>query len=292
VPKVDPSDPGAGTLLGLGDRAAAAVVETLTAGLAYRSVPASTEVVVRLARAQLDTGAPSEAAATLDRLGDQRDWRLWWHRGLVALAEGRPQQAVDWLDPTYTDLPGEIAPRLALAVAAEAGGDLERAEELYARVSTIDPGYVSAAFGLGRVRLARGDRAGAVDAFGRVPPSSSARAAAEVARVRALIGGDGGGGVVVAIDDLARASLTLEQLELDPGRRAELARDVFRAALAAVAHGARDGRVVVLGRRLDEKELRRGLESTYRELARAAPTRADQVHLVDEANRSRPRTLL
>ncbi len=299
--KVDPSDPGAGTLLGLGDLPAAAVVETLTTGMSTGSVPASTEVVLRLARAHLERGDPAAATAALDQLGDGRDWRVWWHRGLAALAAGRADEAVDWLDPVCTDLAGEVAPRLALAVAAEAGGDLARADALYDRVLMVDPGGVSAAFALARVRLARDDRAGAVGAYERVPASSSARAAADVASVRALTGATAPPGATTAppatVDELARAGRILEGLDLDPARRAALERDVYRAALGTVAHGtvahrAGDGGVRVLGRRLAETDLRRGLEGAYRALARAATGREEQVRLVDEANRSRPRTLL
>ena len=49
----------------------------------------SPEVFVRTARAHLASASPTRRRRDLDRLGDLRDWRLWWHRGLVALATGR-----------------------------------------------------------------------------------------------------------------------------------------------------------------------------------------------------------
>ncbi len=289
VPKVDPSDPAAGTVLGLGDLPPAAVIATLTSGATPVDSP---EVVVRTARAHLALGQPDEASTELDRLGDLRDWRVWWHRGLVALATGRADDAVDWLDPVCTDLPGEVAPRFALAVAAEAGGDLDRAEGLYARVLTVDPGFVSAAFALARVRLARGDRAGAVAGYERVPVASSARPAADLASVRALTGD---AGTPATVDDLVRAGQIVERLDLDPVRRAALERDLYRAGLAVVdgvAPLSGNGVAPVLGRRLTETDLRRGLEHACRVLAKAAPTRDERVRLVDEANQSRPRTLV
>ena len=44
------------------------------------------------------------------------------------------------------------------------------------------------------------------------------------------------------------------------------------------------------GRALTDGDLRRGLERTYRALAAVAPTAAERIRLVDEANRVRPRT--
>ena len=88
----------------------------------------------------------------LDRLGDDRDWRLWWHRGLTALARGRATEAVDWLDAVYTELPGEVPAKLALALAHEQAGDLARSAGLYDTASRTDPSYVSGGFGLARVR--------------------------------------------------------------------------------------------------------------------------------------------
>jgi serine/threonine-protein kinase PknG len=41
---------------------------------------------------------------------------------------------------------------------------------------------------------------------------------------------------------------------------------------------------------LEERDLRRGIEQTLRSLARRVPTRAERIPLVDQANRTRPRT--
>ena len=47
----------------------------------------------------------------------------------------------------------------------------------------------------------------------------------------------------------------------------------------------------MLGCRLEERELRFGLERCYRALARLAATIEQRVELVDRANAIRPRTL-
>jgi serine/threonine-protein kinase PknG len=46
----------------------------------------------------------------------------------------------------------------------------------------------------------------------------------------------------------------------------------------------------VAGHALVERDLRTGLESTYREMARMASTTSERIRLVDSANHVRPRT--
>ena len=295
-PKMDPADPGVGFLLGLADGEPAAVVTTLTAALAAKSVPSSAETLLRLARAELEAGDLDAAATTLDRLGAAGHWRVWWQRGLRSLADGNAVDAVGWLDPVYTDLPGEVPAKLALALAHELAGDLPRSADLYDVVSRTDPSYVSGAFGLARVRAALGDREGAVDALGRVPAASSVHVAARIAAVRALASTTGGAQAGhPSPAQLERASLILGQLHLEPRRHATLARELFEAGLSAVELGvvtAGTENRQVLGRPLVENALREGLESTYRQLARHAATTWERNDLIDRANRSRPRTLL
>ena len=291
-PKVDTLDPGVGVVLGLADGEPAAVVAALSSALAADSIPATPETLLRLARANLDDGMPEDAAATLDRLGDDREWRLWWHRGLIALACGRAGEAIDWLDPVYTDLPGEVPAKLALALAHELASDLGRSADLYDLASRTDPSYVSGAFGLARVRVALGDRVRAVEALDRVPATSSAHVAARLAAVRALALTTGPHAQPPTTEQLESAAGILTELRLTPRHHAELAGTLFEAGLAALAAGTATPGRRILGRPLTENGLRAGLESTYRDLARTASTTRERNDLVDLANHSRPRTLL
>jgi serine/threonine-protein kinase PknG len=290
--RVDLLDPGAGVLLGLADGEPGAVVATLTSALVSGSAPATPETLLRLARAHLDAGSPADAAATLDRLGDDRDWRLWWHRGLAALAGGRAAEAVDWLDAVCTELPGEVAAKLGLALAHEQAGDLPRSAVLYDTASRTDPSYVTGGFGLARVRVAMGDREGAVGALGRVPAASSAHVAARLAAVRALASTNRPHAAPPTAEQLERASAILVDLRLAPRQHAELAGELFEAGLAALAAGTPGSDRRILGRPLTEGALRGGLESAYRDIARTATTPRERNDLVDRANRVRPRTLL
>ena len=68
--------------------------------------------------------------------------------------------------------------------------------------------------------------------------------------------------------------------------------ELLETALRLSATGAAmdDGRTTLAGCRLAERDLRLGLERSYRALARRAERRDERIRLVDAANRTRPRT--
>jgi serine/threonine-protein kinase PknG len=161
---------------------------------------------------------------------------------------------------------------------------------LYEAVWRTDHGYVSAAFGLARVRLATGDRAGAVAALDAVPEISSQYVAAQVAAVAAAVRGRDPGELTES--ELIAAGNRLAELKLEGARGEELTAEVVGAALDWVLAGhAPTGGTTLLGARLTEAGLRRTLERTYRELARLAQGSDDRHTLVIRANTIRPRTL-
>jgi serine/threonine-protein kinase PknG len=177
-------------------------------------------------------------------------------------------------------------------LAHEQAGDLARSAGLYDTASRTDPSYVSGGFGLARVRVALGDREGAVDALGRVPAASSAHVAARLAAVRALASTTWPHAAPPTAEHLERASTILTGLRLAPRHHAQLAGELFEAGLAALAAGTPTSGRRILGRPLTESALRAGLESAYRDIARTATTPRERNDMVDRANRVRPRTLL
>src|SRR5262249_43243505 len=74
--------------------------------------------------------------------------------------------------------------------------------------------------------------------------------------------------------------------------RAHASRDLLESAFAWVRSGTNGTSGTVLGCRLAEDDLRRGLESAYRTLARQAGTRREPSALVDHAHRIRPHPLI
>ena len=98
----------------------------------------SPELRLRLVRAHLDAGDPAAARAVLDELAaeDPDDWRLDWYRGgrRAGRRDARRRRSPR-STPCTRRCPGEPAPKLALAAAAECAGDDERAGRYYALVA-------------------------------------------------------------------------------------------------------------------------------------------------------------
>jgi serine/threonine-protein kinase PknG len=328
APLADGADPAAGYLATLGtlqpDQQAAALLAAVTGGSVTggsvtggsvtggsvdgASVPpavaGSTETKLALARALITAGDPDGAAAYLAELAaaDPGDWRIAWHNGLRELAAGRPDAARAAFSAVYDELPGEPAPKLALAFAAEAMGDQVAARHYYQLVWAMDRSYVSAAFGAARACLALGDRPAAIAAVAAVPDTSSYYAAAQIAAVRLLIAGGAG----VSASDVRQADGRLVRLSLDELRRQQLTVEILHAALDWVAvaqptgaqpaggpagSAASNGSGAILGCEPNERALRFGLERGYRALAGLTQDAARRVELVDLANSVRPRTL-
>jgi serine/threonine-protein kinase PknG len=282
LPLPDPSDPGVGYLATVATTDPDELVAVLSAA-PVRSM----EVGLRLVRARIEQGDPAGALADLDSASGFNDWRLDWYRGLAALAAERWADARAAFDAVYSELPGEPAARLALAVACECDGDAAAAEPRYERVWLVDRDFVSAAFGLARLRLARGERVGCITVLDQVPDSSSQYHTAQVAAVRARVGADL---VHVLETDLLDASARLERLRLGVERDAWLAAEMLERSLLWVRGAKPSAGSRVLGHELSERSLRLGLEQAYRALAKMAPDAESRIDWVDRANSVRPRT--
>ncbi len=311
MPQVDRADPAAGylaTFAGLdpGPRAAALSRAAAGDGTIPGGSATSVETRLALARAMIDVGDYAGAADVLADLAADypADWRIAWYTGLRKLGLGDAAATAGAFGAVYDELPGELAPKLALAFAAEAAGDVALAGWYFQLVWTVDRSYISAAFGLARACLAGGDRPGAIAALAGVPETSSHHAAAQIAAVRALVS-PGATGARVSCDDLRQAGSRLGRLSLDEARRQQLTVEILRAALdwtlsgqaparhAAGRHSrgaAAAGEGTILGCEPNEQALRLGLERGYRALARLTSDRGRRIELVDMANAVRPRT--
>jgi serine/threonine-protein kinase PknG len=295
VPQADPTDPAAG-LLGT-TSAPGELLDALQSSQFVTPEARFGQVRARIELGQLNAAShdlDDAAAMVADAEGipADADWRVNWYRGLLALAGRRPRDARPAFEAVYDLVPGELAPKLALAISAEYCGDFFAAARFYELVWRTDRNYVSAAFGLARVYLAQNDRSGALEVLESVPDRSShyvqAQTAAITVRTRIFAPEQ------LSEADLVHAANRLERLRLDPERWGQLSLEVLRAAYDWVQAGKPGGDGSgrrVLGCELNDRDLRFGLERGYRSLARLASSTSDRVLLVDRANAVRPRTL-
>ena len=244
--------------------------------------PAQTvEVRLASARTALDADRPelAEGVVTAMLREDPWEWRAVWLSGLAALAAGDPRTARAAFNAVYGQVPGELAPKLALALACEESDEPDVAEALYATCARTDANYTApAAFGLARIRSKRQDLDGAIAALDLIPATS--RAFVEARHRRASLLATAGRGLPVLADALG----SIESVTIDPLERAQLRADVLKAALDEVLARGPQPTIHIGGLPAAEPTLRDGLEAAYRQLAGLAPDRGERVRLVDSAN--------
>ena len=269
-------------------------------------LPGSIEAKLRLANSLIDrgviesAGAYSEAEKLLVQVAEQDpwDWRTDWYRGRLLLAQKQPREAQAAFDRVYFDLPGELAPKLAFALAAEQTKNYTIASLMYGLVARTDFNYPSAAFGLARCKLMQGNRTEAVAALQTIPASSNLHTRAKVEIARILVDRQLPVAINVtqhpqpSLEELKSATETVESLTLEGIEKYRLDRQILETALtlltskAIVAHN----QTIIAGQPLEEVKLRQGLEKVLRSIAYLA-TGTEKINLVDEANRIRPKTL-
>jgi len=216
------------------------------------------------------------------------DWRLDWHRGLLALGRDQVDAAWGHFDRVYAAIPGEYAPKLALGLCAERLGQRHEALTFYEAVRLRNPSLGSATFGAVRARLALGGeraRDDAVQALDAVPQHSRHRTAARTAAVRVGVEhvrtAEHPDEVTKRLQEvLARLARLFHAHGLtDEEARARMTAEVWEAVRDALTRGALDAPGLValaadadvrLGLPSDDAGLRRDLSRLYVALARQA----------------------
>ena len=282
----DESDPSAGWLAGV-------TAEDPQARLtALEGAPEQTAAVwLSMAYASMALGDAAAADNLARRVleADPWDWRGVWIMGLAALARGDAQSAVSAFNAVYGQVPGELAPKLALARACEETTDAAVASRLYRTCAITDAAYIAPAqFGLARIAAKSLDRIGALLALDSIPATS--RAYGDARRTKAILLAEQPepGRELV---DLDRASVELELGNLEPRARTDLRIKILTSALDLVRTNPTPGRSVA-GVAATENDLRTALERNYREAARQTADAAERIRLVDQANQVRPRSLV
>jgi serine/threonine-protein kinase PknG len=254
------------------------------------AAPESTaEVWLARAQAALELEEPARARGyAADLLAqDPWEWRALWMDGLAALQLQDWDTAAASFNAVYQQVPGELAPKLALALACERGGQGEIAERLYATCAATDATYVApASFGMARVRTQRHDLQGAVAALDMVPKTSRGYPESRQLRADVLLSGDS--------SDLAlldQAMRSIEAVPMDPRARETYTVRILEQALDVVLKGAPRPDARVGAHPATEAGLRDALERSFRSLARDATELRQRVELVNQANAVRMWTL-
>ena len=330
VPLVDPSDPAAGVLTSAAlsyprqtlDTIRAARADGFKALISGDRTPTdpevdpmhpSVELDLAEARAHLELGNLDTALQLLREValhhGDS--WKLHWYLGICSLLNAEPELAFERFHEVLEAMPGEVAPKLAVAGTAELIGYWLSAEEYtsneqmaqverwyeiarqnYHDLWLTDHAIVSAAFGLARMLLAEGRYDAAIEPLDEVPTTSRHYGTAQISAIVTLVHGRASD--EVTRPELFEAAERFEEISWDDPRRGRLQLIILGTALGWIDAHLDDDQAAddFLGFPFNEHGLRAGTERSLRELARATrDNRAHRFLLVDLANLIRPATL-
>src|SRR5262249_13200116 len=153
--KMDPTDPATAFILGnlRGGNPTAHAPVLATANLRFKG---SLEAKLALANNQIEGAltaidpakplffAQAERYLLEVEEVDAYDWRVIWYRGVSFLAQQDFGQALEAFETCYREVPGELAVKLAMAIAYECNRELGRAIKYYDVVSRTNPDFATA----------------------------------------------------------------------------------------------------------------------------------------------------
>ncbi|NDZ97635.1 protein kinase [Streptomyces sp. SID6673] len=325
LPLVNPLDPAAGLLTSaaLSDprqtldsiHAARADGFTSLLGRPTENPHPSLEIDLAEARAHLELDDVDTALELLRDVSAHHgdSWRMQWYMAICALMNDEPELAYERFSDVLQAMPGEVAPKLAVAGTAELIGrwfsDENSSSDQHGRRITelfdiaahhyhdlwlTDHAIVTAAFGLARLAVAAGKVDEAIEPLDEVPPTSRHFNTARATAVLALVHGRPMS--TITREHIVEAARRVGVMPDSEPRKQRLLLIVLGTALGWV-HENPDmdpdlQPTVLLGYPFTEPGLRAGTERCLRGLARQ--TRVNRDHrfmLIDLANYVRPDTL-
>ena len=248
--------------------------------------PAVMQEHIRLALQQADRRTATRVCRELLAVNPW-DWRAVWMQGVTAMQAEQWRAAQGGFNAVYSQLPGEVAPRFALAVACERDGQLQVADPMYRSCLYTDANYVtSAAFGLARVRQLLGDVQGSLDALSLVPASSRGFSDARRSMASLVLGQD------ASLVGLAQALTAVRNGGLDAGTTAGYEVSILQRALDIVTATGPQPNVQIGGGLATERTIRPQLEDAYRRRAQWEQDPKMRTELIGKANSTRRWSLL
>jgi len=294
--KPDPTDPGLPMLASL---------DALTPPQRFNALMATgvstLQTQIALCLTSIQTGAQQTLAKTVNEIltRDPWQWRAAWIQGLAALNQSEWAQAQSCFNAVYGQVPGELAPKFALAVACEMGGELDVAERLYQICAATDSDYVpGAAFGLARIRARRKDKSGNITdidsvlgALDLVPTTSGGWAQSRrLAASYLTYSGQG-------LPALTKAYAAVHSAAASTEERLRLELEIFWRALPLAPDPAKlaaqgQSPPMIGDVPVTKPDLRSKLESLLRQQAVTETDPVKRVQLIDQANSLRKWTVI
>ena len=218
---------------------------------------------------------------------DPYDWRAAWFRGMTLLDKNNGRDAMACFERVYFEMPGELAPRLAMGIAAETAGLLDQALAYYDRVGRVDPAYVSAHAGAARCHAVAGNLPAAIEALQRTPANHTLYNTFQLVIGELLLAQ----GNVFDLALIQAAESAVHKALPESTAAHQLAGRLYETAIALLKRIRWPAGSPFLESSFQENALREGAEAQYRQAAQHAAGEAERIHWVTQANRARPLTL-
>ncbi|MET3117668.1 serine/threonine-protein kinase PknG [Undibacterium sp. GrIS 1.8] len=226
---------------------------------------------------------------TLDAVeaADPFDWRTSWLRGLCLVTNGDGTKALAYFERCYFEMPGELAPRLAMGLAAEIANNGEQALPYYDRVGRVDPAFVSAHAGAARCHAKAGRLMDAVSMLQRVPSNHVLHTQVQLGIAELLLT------YPDAIDAsvMQKAETAVKSVLNTGGSVFQIAGRLINLVVEKAKSMNWPLNTTFLGANFTEHTLRLAAEEQFRRAAKLAKSDQERHYWVSQANRVRPVTL-
>lgn len=226
---------------------------------------------------------------TLDAVeaADPFDWRTSWLRGLYLVTNGDGTKALAYFERCYFEMPGELAPRLAMGLAAEIANNGEQALPYYDRVGRVDPAFVSAHAGAARCHAKAGRLMDAVSMLQRVPSNHVLHTQVQLGIAELLLT------YPDAIDAsvMQKAETAVKSVLNTGGSVFQIAGRLINLVVEKAKSINWPLNMTFLGANFTEHTLRLAAEEQFRRAAKLAKSDQERHYWVSQANRVRPVTL-
>lgn len=231
--------------------------------------------------------AEIEAQLAAVEATDPFDWRPHWYRGLWLLIQNKGAQALGHFERCYFEMPGELAPRLGMGMAAEMAGDFERALPYYDRVGRVDPGFVTAHVGAARCQAKLEHLSDAMDAIQRVPVNHAMNQQCQLVIAELLLAHR----QQLDCALLKRAEIAVGAVLQSGAVASQIAARLCTFALELLRKGVWPTGDSFFGQKFNEPSLRRLAEEQFRKAAKLSASERERYYWVSRANGVRPVTL-
>ena len=217
---------------------------------------------------------------------DFYDWRASWYRGLWLLTQRKGREALAQFERCYFEMPGELAPRLGMGMAAEMAGNFEQALPYYDRVGQVDPAMITAHVGAARCFAKAGELSQAVGVLQRVPGSHAMHHHCQLAIAELVLSHED----KIDVSLIKQAGAAVESALAVGGVANQIAGRLCAAAIKVVKKFSWTSGTL-LGVTCAEESLRLAAEAQFRKAAKQSSSMSERMHWVEMANSVRPVTL-